>query len=955
MPTTDGMPPDGVPTDGMPPDGTTDGAPTDGTPTDGTPTDGTVVDTPPDTITPDGPPPDGPIVDAPPDTLPPDAPACPGTQERCSGTCTDTNFDPDNCGDCGVDCGANICSFGKCCPATQVNCGGTCIDLDDGGVGGTNCGQCGTTCNAGNTCSDGKCCATGSTNCSGTCRNTDGDVNNCGGCGISCPAGNSCLDGTCCGPGQVNCNGTCVDLDVGGPGKLNCGACGTTCSSTQTCTDGLCCTTGQTSCNGVCTDTETNDLNCGGCGITCGSGQVCSDGDCVQNCVAGTTLCNGQCIPTLNDPQNCGGCGVTCSGGKTCSNSTCSCPANAPDTCGTTCVDQDSDPQNCGGCGIPGAGTNAFECAAGRECTDGTCCPIGQTACNGVCTDTASSETNCGACGTSCPVGSECNAGSCDCGFNQVNCDGECVTPGVDKDNCGACGNTCGANEFCVSNGCIGSCPTPTVGCNGECVNTDTDNESCGGCGAQFACAAGTGCSEGTCVPVVSLNPPPAGKCDGGGPPIDVIPGGGGCTGQLAANTFTFALCGCNLIDSTKIITTDGFDSTQGPYVPGQNGAGIGTNSTITSNALITVGGDLFVAKSLATVGDFDIKQRLLLDGALNFSDLVTVREDAFIGGAITRQGSGSFQTVDVLTSPNCPPNNTGGVQYGSCVPQAFDLATLPCDCTAPAPNGTGKIDVRSIVTFHSIAANNDNASIGLNQAVLDNPSGPIRLDLPCGKYYVNSIQGSQPVTIVAHGRVALFIGGSISPSSAVNFDLDPTSTFDVFVGGVQKGTAAGTTIGSPLYPRLTRFFIGSQTTSGTGSCTINSDCTSGVCQGPVGNKSCSGGGNLTNAFEMSGNQFLNGLFYAGFGVVKLSAEMEMFGAVFAKDISSSAAIKVHFDRAAVDLAEECNEVPPSTCNTCKECNGQACGALGFCTTCEDDFDCCAPLRCNQGTCELIP
>ena len=45
----------------------------------------------------------------------------------------------------------------------------------------------------------------------------------------------------------------------------------------------------------------------------------------------------------------------------------------------------------------------------------------------------------------------------------------------------------------------------------------------------------------------------------------------------------------------------------------------------------------------------------------------------------------------------------------------------------------------------------NDNTSIGLVQTVLDNPSGDVRLDLPCGKYYVNSINGTHPITIVAH------------------------------------------------------------------------------------------------------------------------------------------------------------------------------------------------------------
>ncbi len=320
------------------------------------------------------------------------------------------------------------------------------------------------------------------------------------------------------------------------------------------------------------------------------------------------------------------------------------------------------------------------------------------------------------------------------------------------------------------------------------------------------------------------------------------------------------------------------------------------------------------------------------------------MNEDSFIGGSITKQGSGSFITVDTLTSPTCPPNNTGGVQYGNCVAAPVTVPE-PCEC-----DPTKKIPVRAIVDFFSNPANNDNASIGLSQTLLDNPSGTIRLDLPCGIYYLNSINGAHPITIVAHGHVGLFIGGSIANSQELILDLDPTSTLDVFVGGVEKG-GQDLTIGNPSYPRLTRVFYGSNSTSGNGSCTSNSDCSSGICSAGscVGN----GVGNLTNAFQLSGNSFLNGLFYAGHGKVQISNPLEMFGAIFADEYDASNPTLIHFDRAAASLAEECNEVPPTACNDCKDCNNQACGAGGFCTACTNDFDCCAPLRCNQGTCEL--
>jgi hypothetical protein len=478
-------------------------------------------------------------------------------------------------------------------------------------------------------------------------------------------------------------------------------------------------------------------------------------------------------------------------------------------------------------------------------------------------------------------------------------------------------------------------------------VNTGTDNENCGACGN--ICGAGTGCSEGQCVVPVTLLPPGP-RCDNGGPPIDVFPGNGGCTGQIAGITFTFALCACTDIGSTKVITTDGFDSTQGPYVPGQDGAGIGVNNSIASNGVITAGGDLWVAGPMDPTGDIAVHQRMLIDGNLFFSKLLTVDEDSFVNGSITKQGGqAQFTTLDVLTTPTCPPDGVGGVEYGSCVPATTPIPA-PCDCD-PATD-EGKIDVRNIVAFHAIAANNNNASIGLLQTALDDPAGRVRLDLPCGKYYFNSINGAHPITVVAHGHVAIFIGGSVSNSQELTFDLDPTATLDIFIGGVMKGSQ-DLTVGNPLYPRLTRMFIGSQSTSGNGGCSENADCSSGRCVAAtcVG----SGIGNLTNSFELSGNSFLNGLFYTGFGTIKISAPLEMFGAIFTKKVESSQPMLIHYDRAAIGLAQECGEGPPQACTTCQDCNNQACSVFGTCTQCDDDFDCCQPLRCVSGTCELIP
>jgi hypothetical protein len=744
------------------------------------------------------------------------------------------------------------------------------------------------------------------------------------------------VDALVCNAGQTNCNGTCTNTQTD---PDNCNTCGNSCGAGSSCSFGLCCANGQTNCNGVCVDTSNDDNHCSACNTPCGAGEVCSSSQCLPNCLAGQTLCNGTCINTSNDPSNCGGCGITCSSGTVCSNSACVCPPDAPDTCGGQCVDTADDPNHCGDC------TTA--CASGELCSLGTCCGQGETSCGGTCSDLTDDDNNCGFCGNQCGAGSTCTNGQCECGFNQVLCNGQCITPSIDPTNCGSCGNTCGTGEFCVSNGCTTSCPTPLQACGNECTNIGDDNANCGGCG--IACGAGLGCSDGICVPPVSVGPPPA-KCLGGGPPIDVPLGGAEtCTGAIAGVTFTFALCSCTDVGPlSRTLTTDGFDSTQGPYVPGDIGASVGVNDTIDDTAKMTIGGDLWVAgpDGMTTKGEIEIAQRLFNGHRLDFSKLLSVDETAFIGGPIVQSGGGLANIVDTLTTPSCGAV-PGAMTFGSCV-SAPVVVPEPCACDA-----NEKIPVRAIVQHFANPANNDNAAIGLSPAVFSNPTGRQRLDLECGVYYLDAINASQPITIVVHGRTALVIGGSITNSQELILDLDPTATLDIFVGGAMKGSQ-DLTIGSPAFPRLTRMFIGSNGCRGNGGsgCTTAADCCSGVCNA---NGTCEGGGGaLAESLQISGNAFLNGLFYAGHGTVKISNPLEMYGAVFANFYEASSPTLIHFDRAAVEAAEECFEAPPTSCTDCTDCQNQACSVFGQCGSCSVDSDCCPPLRCKaNGVCEL--
>ncbi len=232
----------------------------------------------------------------------PDAGLCNGGTTECTpGQCTQTSFDPNNCGTCGTKCPTGqACSGGKCsaseCNGGSIKCGDKCVDTINDPA---NCGACGTACPIGQFCSGGKCdlnCNGGTTRCTDKCIDTANDPLNCGQCG------NKCLTGFVC----------------------NQGACDTKCSAPTK------------ACGQACVDTNNDPKNCGTCGNACPSGQFCTGGACKGTCGAGETQCGQLCVDTQKDVKNCGKCGTVCQG-------TDKCVAGACTPCDSKTTDCDAD------------------------------------------------------------------------------------------------------------------------------------------------------------------------------------------------------------------------------------------------------------------------------------------------------------------------------------------------------------------------------------------------------------------------------------------------------------------------------------------------------------------------------------------------------------------------------------------------------------------------------------
>jgi len=169
-------------------------------------------------------------------------------------------------------CSSGTVTQSSGCPAGTSLCNGTCTSTQ---VDSNNCGQCGTVCSSGTTCQTGTCqCSQGSKVCNNACVSYLTDINNCGNCGIICSGTtNLCSAGVCsasCSGGLQKCGNSCADTKTD---KNNCGTCGTVCSGTQSCNNGVCTATSTGTGGATSTATGTGGATSTGNGGTSNTGN----------------------------------------------------------------------------------------------------------------------------------------------------------------------------------------------------------------------------------------------------------------------------------------------------------------------------------------------------------------------------------------------------------------------------------------------------------------------------------------------------------------------------------------------------------------------------------------------------------------------------------------------------------------------------------------------------------
>ncbi len=477
------------------------------------------------------------------------------------------------------------------------------------------------------------------------------------------------------------------------------------------------------------------------------------------------------------------------------------------------------------------------------------------------------------------------------CPSYQALCNGACIPTSVDPKNCGACGNACAAAEACSAGVCSAGCLPGLTVCDQTCADVENDSAHCGAC--DKACPSGQGCAKGRCVDSVPLGPDPK-TCAGGGGPISVGSGPLSCLGNLAQTTFRWSLCSCTDLNVSAQLTTDAFDSTTGPYKPGELGGGLGVDRDVTNwSDAVAVGGTLWVSgsKPYSSSGPASVvKADLHLGGSWKASTPFTVAGAAYVAGTL------SGVTVKGKT-------------------ETVQSVAPACDCSA-----SQLVPVAAIVQAHS-GSNNDNAAIALDEKALENPGAALRLDLPCGNFYFTSIQSSLALTVHVHGRTAIYVAGDVADSSSLAFTLEPDAELDLFVAGTLN-VSDTFVFGSPNYPALSRAYIG-----GSAKIALSADV------------------------RLAGE-----LYAANSEQVVWSAKNAIYGSVFAGNFRSSDVTTIHYDRAVLKAGGNCGGDGgeggggPAECGSCQDCHNQAC-KNGKCADCGSDNDCCSPLVCSGGSC----
>jgi hypothetical protein len=413
--------------------------------------------------------------------------------------------------------------------------------------------------------------------------------------------------------------------------------------------------------------------------------------------------------------------------------------------------------------------------------------------------------------------------------------------------------------------------------------------------------------------------------CRGAGSVV-TVGASGECAGEIAEETFQFALCACETISAQSGLELDAFDSRVGPY-GGSNRSSdghLGVNAGLEMDGKLTVHGAAYAGGGGFSVGpQSSISSTLYADGpARQDNSSTSIGRNAFINGDVL----GRFEIAGELHVPATATVAQNVRVDGPTVRE-------PITSFAPCPCGQDDIlDVAALTTFGAMHNDND-ARAGTSSTSFTLTStayadgGPGTLRLPCGRYYLTRLVQPGGLTIVVEGRTVLFVDGDLTIGG--NFDLmldGDDAEVDLFVRG-SLSIGASARFGDASRPSKVRTYVG-------------------------------GDGEIV----LSASAIFGGNLYAPRANVRFDASSTLYGALFAKNARFDGSSNIHFDSAVRAAGESCEEEESpgdagigdaTSRDAATTSGGDASVQDGSEVDCADDLDCQAPLVCIGGACML--
>ena len=256
--------------------------------------------------------------------------------------------------------------------------------------------------------------------------------------------------------------------------------------------------------------------------------------------------------------------------------------------------------------------------------------------------------------------------------------------------------------------------------------------------------------------------------CMGAGPPVvvgDRVMMSTRCIGRIAEAVFRHAICTCSDLGLAGYLYTDSFDS-GGSGGSGERGGAVGVNGSLGLIGVMRIGDALTLAGTgpLRLVGAHTVRGDLSIQGNLEVVGVLDAERNARVRGSLLALGPFNVRG-DLTTPPGSLP--LGVIRVDG------TRRTAPVDVAPPCACRPEEIfDVASAV--NEARTRNDNAAVGLRTDVLSAVVGEVRVELPCGRFYIDQVAGLGSIALTVNGRTALFVGGDFNLGGFLDVRLGP-------------------------------------------------------------------------------------------------------------------------------------------------------------------------------------